>query len=229
MKRLAVFLLATALSVWSAAVAAAQCPLPGFTQLPSNPPIPIALGPLMYFYAFNYPDVANAVIAARDAWNVTEAVGRLGGYGGQTNSDCPVNQPLQIGAYNFFTNPPCPTAEAYNVHILPPPSAPLPLAFVDYFPSKCAGCGTKSMSLNTYVPWAINPGPGQFDLQSVITHEFGHMLGLAHMRAFQCTDDPGPNCAVDPLRDTMTSNADYAETCWRDLNFIDVGNANSLY
>ena len=233
MKRLAVLSLTAAVFLGSATVAAAQCQLQGFTQLPSNPPTPIALGPLMVSYASTYPEVANAIAAGRDAWNVTDAHDRIGGYGGQTNSDCPLNQPFQIGAHNF-TYDQCATTQAYGYNIPPPNPNEKYLAYVDYFPWYCAGCGTKSISLNTDgVAWAVNPGPGQYDLQSVIAHEFGHVLGLGHMRADYgfCLEQNGPSCAQDPNRSTMQRNmpAGTGETCARNLNGQDIGNANYWY
>lgn len=221
MKQRLIVLSLAALCVAFPAIATAQipCALPGFSHLP--PSTTFALGPTMYYALVTYPDVVTALVGARDAWNVTQAAGRIGDWNGHiTDSDCPAGQPLQIGAFDFLTTP-CNTVAAYNAYGA--------AGFVDYFWWFCPQCGTKSVSMNLAYYWSTNPQPGQLDIQSVLTHELGHVLGLHHMRAGECTNTAGPNCAVDPLRNTMTSNVDYAETCWRDLNFIDVANADSLY
>jgi hypothetical protein len=167
-------------------------------------------------------------VGGRDAWIITDAGGRIGGYGGKTNSDCPMGQPApQIGADNFYTEP-CATASAYPGFTNPSENV---LAFTDYYPWQCVGCGTKSISINTAVPWATTPGPGQYDLQSVIAHEFGHMLGFRHVWSNFCGEFAGYSCAVDPDRNTMQRGtaAGVGETCGRDLTYWDMGNANYLY
>ena len=152
-----------------------------------------------------------------------------GGYGGQTNSDCPLGQPApQIGAYNFYAQPYCGTAAAY-----PGVTDPINvvLAFTDYFPWQCAGCGTKSISINTYFAWNTTPADGQYDIQSVLAHEFGHMLGFSHIWSIFCSDFSGYSCAVDPGRNTMQSYTapGVGETCGRDITGNDATNANNLY
>ena len=139
--------------------------------------------------------------------------------------DCPNGQSLQIGVVDFNSTS-CSTVNAYrNAGLLPPSS----LAFVDYYGFICPGCGTKSLILNLAVAWSVNPGPMQYDLQSVLTHEFGHMLRLAHMNGFKCEDNFAPNCALYSDRNTMTANIPDGDTCERTLSGIDVQNANSLY
>lgn len=227
MKRLTVLSLAIALPLGSVTVASGQCALPGFSHLPPN--TSLAFGPIMRYFAVNYPlEVGGALVAARDVWNTTDAGGRIGGWNEiETASDCPMNQPLQIGAFDFYSQPYCPTVTAYGVQN----PADVVIAFVDYFPFQCTGCGTKSMSLNTAYAWAVNPGPGQYDLQSVLAHEFGHMLGFSHIRGFYCTNDQGLSCVQDPDRNTMQSNTapGVGETCGRDLTGWDMANANYLY
>ena len=102
MKRIPMLLLviALSLSVVTGAEAVVVCELPGFNALPAN--TPIYLGPLMSYYAVNFPDVGSALAGGVYVWNGTDVNGHIGGYGGQTNSDCPLGQPgPQIGAYNF--------------------------------------------------------------------------------------------------------------------------------
>ena len=148
-----------------------------------------------------------------------------------TNSDCPLGQPgPQIGAYNFYDNNPatwCNTVRAYGYHN----PALNSLAFTDYRPGQCPGCGTKSISINTAVAWSTNPGPGQYDIQSVVAHEFGHVLGFSHIKGEFCDENPGFSCFFAPNRNTMQSNtpAGAGETCGRDPNFYDITNANNTY
>jgi hypothetical protein len=239
MKRFVVLVLTAAVLLGGATSVLAQCQLPGFNALPATPPTPIYLGPQMAYYATYYPDVANAIIGGRDAWNAAaDTAGRLGGYGGQTNSDCPLGQAgPQIGAYGFISGG-CATAQAYGFNNPPPPNQ-IYLAFVDYFPWQCAGCGTKSLSLNLDdVAWATTPGVGQYDIQSVVAHELGHVLGFSHIwhsyftGLDYCSDNLGPSCAQDSFhRNTMQANTPpgVGETCGRDLTPIDIANANYVY
>lgn len=224
MKRLLVLSLMIAGFLASTTPAAAQrCALLGFTQLPSTT---IALGEVMYYFAATYADVGLALVNARDAWDSTFAHDRIGDWDGQTpGSDCPYGRPLQVGAFDFNRTD-CTTINAYrNAGYLPPNA----LAIVDYYPFICAGCGTKSVTLNLAVAWSLSPGPTDFDVQSVLTHEFGHMLGLAHMNGFGCNDSLAPDCTLYSARNTMTANTPGGDTCERTLSGIDVSNANSLY
>ena len=69
MKRLLVVSLTLAALFGSSSLAAAQqCRLFGFAQLP---PTTLALGEVVHFYAANYPEVAQALFNARDAWDST--------------------------------------------------------------------------------------------------------------------------------------------------------------
>jgi hypothetical protein len=98
------------------------------------------------------PGLVNAVIGAHDAWNMTNAAGRLGGYAGRTGSDCPAGQPRQLGALDFVAAyESCATIKAYSkAHAIDPETT---VAFVDYFSNSllsifagvdvdCPSCGT---------------------------------------------------------------------------------------
>jgi hypothetical protein len=226
MKRIPMLLLVLALGSGGVTAAEADvCVQPGFNALPAN--TPIYLGPLMAYYATNFPDVGSALAGGVYVWNGTDANGHIGGYGGQTNSDCPLGQPgPQIGAYNFYTQP-CTTAAAYGYN---DPNVGA-LAFTDYFSWQCAGCGTKSISINTAVPWAVIPAAGQYDTQSVVAHEFGHVLGFGHIWSIYCSECAGFSCAQDPAQNTMQkgTGAGVGETCKRDLSGTDMLNANLIY
>ena len=62
--------------------------------------------------------------------------------------------------------------------------------------------------------WAVVPTPGRFDVQSVVTHEAGHVLGLGH------TDD---------TEATMYADAAWAETKKRTLEADDITGVTFLY
>lgn len=199
--------------------ALAQCMFSNFSPVPAS--TPFSVGPTIYWSAMTMPGVTQAVLGGRDAWDRTDAANRIGDWNGAvTASDCPFGQPSQLGAFNFRTVY-CPTVIAYQAWDA--------LSFVDYFPEMCAGCGTKSVSLNLAYPFAVNPLPGQYDIQSVFAHEFGHVLGFRHMVANTCTEDIGPACAADPNRATMGRGIYSGDTCLRDVSSYDVTNANGLY
>lgn len=156
MKRCSVVVLTAAACCGFVAAASAQNPpqvpcligslLPMYTQ--------VNMGPTAYDAAVMYPEVANAVLGARAAWNDhTHAVNRIGnGTTIRTASDCPVGQPLQIGAFDFM-----------NTNCAPANGRPLAVAYTDSI-AFCAGCGTKSISLNTHYMFSTNPQSGQYDI-----------------------------------------------------------------
>jgi hypothetical protein len=211
MKRCSVVALAVAVCLgYVVAVASAQIPclMPGFSQLPF-PPTGLALGNTVYHAAITYPDVANAIVGARDVWNGTNAKNRIAWNGSVHLSDCPTGQSIQIGAFDFM-NTNCPT-----------PNGSGAVALTDY-------SGTKSISLNLHFMFSTSPQPGQYDIQSVLAHEFGHLLGLAHMTGDQCTFN-SQTCGFNPNVNTMTSFIENGQTCYRDLAMYDILNANSVY
>lgn len=127
----------------------AACFLPGAAQIPAG--TKWASGPNVYAATVANPSVGTEILAAQDAWDVTDAANRLVGWNGVvTASDCPAGQPSQVGAFDFNTVS-CATVSAYF-----PSGASTVLAFVDYFPSACATCGTKSLSVNLAFAWAVS-------------------------------------------------------------------------
>lgn len=225
-----------------AAATNGTCPLTyfysaGYGQVPMN--TLIHAGPTMYTALTTVPGVLDAVVAARDEWNKTNAAGRFGGYGGMTASDCPAgvsfqNGEFQLGAYPFSGS----TCQTLLVQGFTTPG--LVLAFTDWYKDKCADCGTRSISINLNVAWSADPQPNQSDLRSVLTHELGHVLGLAHMSAGVCDEQSYGSCTLEHTGPGFPPNASNfietmqimslpGETCLRDLTQHDIDSANSQY
>ena len=100
MKRCSIVVLTLAVCLGQAAVASAQVPCAFGSILQ---PTYVNVGPTVYTAATTYPDVANAILAAVNVWNGTEAANRILYNGGNSASDCPYGLPTQVGAFNFIT------------------------------------------------------------------------------------------------------------------------------
>ncbi len=185
------------------------CPS-GLSRLPYGSPV--SLGPTVYSVVTSNPAFATVIYNARNAWNVTSAANYIGGWSGRvTGSDCPSGE-MQIGAVAY-------SGGGGTCGFLPPSGAAL--AFMDF--------ATRSITVNLNYSWSLSPGPGQYDLQSVLTHEFGHVLGLAHQDAGVCNTTSSASCATTPNKETMGAGQYDGETCQRDLSTNDINSANNLY
>lgn len=204
--------------VCSTAMAGA-CVLPYTSQLGYYSPV--AVGPNVYSAVQITPAIATTIYNARNAWNVTNAADRIGDWSGEiTSSDCPVTGTMQIGALPF-DNDSCSVANTLGT------LRDNTLAFVDP--------ATRSVTVNLNYVWSLNPGRYDWDLQSILAHEFGHVLGLAHQDFGVCASASVPNmpsqtCAENPNRETMgTHMSGQGETCMRDLSINDINSANGFY
>ena len=92
-----------------------------------------------------------------------------------------MNQPTQIGDFPFARTP-CATNVAYgfNKGLNPLGGERNPVAYVDYFVSECTSCGTKPLILNLNYAFSVDgtPKDGEYDLQGLLSDEFGHVFGL---------------------------------------------------
>lgn len=184
------------------------CAIPGASLLPSG--TTFGIGPTVSQVVNSNPAYVSAILNARDAWNVTAAANRIGGWSGQvTNSDCPYG-PRQIGAVPF-----------YQCAQFSDPVTKFKLAIMDF--------QTRSITLNLAYSWSISPNQYEHDVQSVLVHEFGHVLGLNHQDNGQCTDVSTLSCSTSPRAESMSADNHAGDTCRRVLSTNDINSANALY
>ncbi len=227
--------------------AAGQAPaLPSGTPL--NFYVGASFGSIYYSPLSGVPATTAAAVAT---WNATNVNGRLGATVLGTVPDCPPTSAanpflygvFRIGAFPFYQST-CYalTRQPGSASITGPGGNPAlgqqvttALAFVDYLPpatgQPTAGY-SRSILLNANLLWSNTGEPGKNDLQAVLTHEYGHVLGIGHQDGGDCINvSPSVNntCTVFPNKSTMSNYIHLGDSCQRSLNTFDVLQINSLY
>ncbi len=147
------------------------------------------------------------------------------------------------GAFERWASVACSDIRFTRVAILPPgPAHPVSnqVEFVDsdweldYDPSAAAVTSvaygvttgtirTATIAVNEFVTTTSSACTGEFDLETVLTHEVGHFIGIAHPCETAATIDPDAACPVvacEDLEATFTED-DRVPTMWPVVNPCD--------
>ena len=218
-----------------------QCKLDFFV---AAPPSYWALSPTIANAALAEPAGMAAVNAAGAVWNGTDAGGRLLGWNGLVGvSDCPsfshpIGKRFQVTALSFDSaHIWCPVASFYQTNVIEV-GGYIKKGFADYNGPyvNCMDCGSKSVVINLNFAYSVSnsPAAGEVDLQSLLSHEFGHVLGFAHRDyGHPCgagiPDYYSQTCYSNPRINVMSNWVFPGTTCQQSLTTDDINNANSIY
>ncbi|MGZ3606879.1 MAG: matrixin family metalloprotease [Syntrophales bacterium] len=151
-----------------------------------------------------------------------DSVNRIyGGNGIVRSSDCPEANNYNIGAW-YFMNGYMGPAECLSE----PSAGPGRVVLAYTLPGT-----TRSMGINLNFSWSTDgsPASNEFDMQSVVSHEFGHILGLAHQTNGVCAASPDISCATYGDGKETMSYGPTGELCQRTLAPHDIETVNALY
>ena len=215
---------------------------PRISLLPMN--TTWAYSPTVVTAVLTDPAIGNAIVGGAAAWNFTDANGRLAGWNGNVGlNDCPsrldpAGKRFQITALPFdIAHLSCPVAAKYQTNDNGPGGAYVKRGLADmYLGSDCPTCGSESVIVNLNLPYSVDgtPAANEYDLQSLIAHELGHVLGFGHYDYGSPCNIPiywyhSMTCATSPRINIMSNWIFSGETCQRHLTSDDLSNANSIY
>lgn len=198
-----------------------KCQMSGWNKLPVG--TYFSLGQNLNTIVTSDPLVGTALLNATAPWNASgiHSAGRIaGGSGTVYASDCPESNNYKIGAWSFINGYGGPKVCSSE------PDVPVGTMVAAYTLGS-----TRSIGINTSIAWSVNGTPlaNQADLQSTVTHEFGHALSLDHEAGGVCGQTGSSTCATQGDAKETMSYGPTGETCRRTLSPNDIDSVNQIY